>query len=322
MDRDRYKKASPKPAPKKRSVNGEETYNLRHRPTVITPRTVAKPDAPALSVPQTPQVQSTVPQNISPVQAVSPAKTVQKPQAQVKVDAELPALFDEDDEDLFGVWKTQKDIKKARQEQEAKEKAAKLAAKMLKKEQKKAQKQARKAGSATGTHARRKPKKLAVLGVLLLLLPLGFLGLSIAKNFNKPQQQTTLPEVKGQTEEAKPDFAIMRPTTEDNQATTPKFDATKKVVSYNDILADVPITVSQQPLPTAFTTDPTGQVEKLAKQINANDKISTSDTTAYAGISIKGPQTVVFTKNDLLVFIIANKKIDTIDWIKYIEKMI
>lgn len=322
MDRDRYKKASPKPAPKKRSVNGEETYNLRHRPTVITPRTIAKPEVPVVSVPQPAPAQLTVPKNIPPAQVVPQLKNSQKQQAQVKVDAELPALFDEDDEDLFGVWKTQKDIKKARQEKEAKEKAAKLAAKMLKKEQNKVRKQAKKAGHDIGRPKRRMPKMLVAFGMLLLLLPLGFLGLSIAKNLNKPQQQTASPEVKGQTEEAKPDFAIMRPTTEDNQATTPKYDTTKKVVSYNDILADVPITVSQQPLPTAFTTDPTGQVEKLAKQINANDKISTSDTTAYAGISIKGPQTVVFTKNDLLVFIIANKKIDTIDWIKYIEKMI
>lgn len=316
MDRDRYKKASPKPTPKKRSINGEETYNLRHQPIIIKPQHTESVESDLVQAPK--PILKPKQQVIKPKQPLPVAKKEEQA-LKPSVEAKLPPLFDEDDEDLFGVWKTQKDIKKARQEQEAKDRATKLAAKLLKKEQKKAQKRNRAIAKKTAKSGR---KKYYAIGAALILVPVCFFTASFFIHNDQSAEDTTT-DVLGQTTvAAKPDFSILKPTTTENQATEPKYDTKKKVVSYNDILADVPITVSQQPLPSAFIADPTGQVEKLAKQINANDKISTSDTTAYAGISIKGPQTVVFTKNDLLIFIIANKKIDTLDWIKYIEKMI
>lgn len=121
------------------------------------------------------------------------------------------------------------------------------------------------------------------------------------------------------TVSVKPDFATVYAA--GPAATELRYDETKKVASYNDTLTGVPITISQQPLPSGFKTDPSGEVAKLATQINANEKISTVDTVAYSGLSIKGPQTVVFVKNDLLIFIIAQKKIETLDWIKYIESI-
>ena len=157
---------------------------------------------------------------------------------------------------------------------------------------------------------------------LLLLLPIIGITVGVVSSSKDKRQPAGNGQVQGaEVVSAKPDFGTIKPTTIDNQATDIKYDGTKKVASFNDVIENVPITVSQQPLPSSFQEDPTAKVAELAKQINANDKISTSDVTAYSGISAKGPQTVVFTKNDLLIFIYADKKINTLTWSKYIESM-
>lgn len=330
MDADRYKKGDNKP--KKRSVNSDDS------PSSLQPRLFKnKPN-------------KLQPEPAKPVTGVSASKTLKSLKGafsdnknankielhKPKIIEPTPILFDKDDEDIFGVWKKQKDIKKARQAEEAKAKAAKKAAKILKKQRKQSANNGSKTEIAISVTIPKvsKPKipskipgynplyKKYYIGVgALLVLPLCFMLVASFTHVAKNSESTKKPEVQGKTVAAKPDFNTLKPTTSDNQATETKYDATKKVASYNDVLKDVPITVSQQPLPAKFVKDPTGEIANLAKEINANDKISTSDATAYAGISIKGPQTVVFTKNDLLVFILADKKIDQLAWADYIEKM-
>ena len=296
MDLDRFKKSQPKEAPKKRSVNGgEQITNGGHKPIIIRPNNTNKPQASGGN------------------------------------------LFD-DDKDIFGVWKKQDTIKQQRKEEEAAAKAAKKAAKQAKKLEKQRAKRQRIVSGAPKkvelslTVPTIKPKKFSlpgyrqykkayISGAILVALPI--IAISVGALTSRGDTTATNGQVEGaQTSvSAQPDFATLKPTTVENQATEPKYDGTKKVASYNDVLDNVPITISQQPLPTGFQSDPTGKVADLAKQINANDKISTSDTTAYSGLSAKGPQTIVFTKNDLLVFIYADKKINTLSWSKYIESM-
>lgn len=308
MDLDRFKKKQVKQPVLKRSVNGGEKVSFGG-PAIIKPTANTRLEAEAPSVHQ----------------------------------KHTGSLFDEDD-DIFGVWNKQKEIK---HQQKLEEKAKKAAKKALK-EQKRLEKQQLKAKRKANGDPRKlelsltmpsskkgldtlnnlkgavdyRPnhKKYYIAGTVLVGLPLVLIGFGVMNHITKPKSN---PSVQGATAQAstKPDFSTLKPTTTDNQATTIKYDTTKKVASYNDVLNDVPITVSQQPLPSGFVSDPTGKVADLAKQINANDKISTSDTTAYAGLSIKGPQTVVFTKNDLLIFIYADKKIDVLTWTKYIESM-
>jgi hypothetical protein len=293
MDRERYKSKAENDVPQKRSINGDENP----RPSTVNPKVV--------------------------------------PQQPASKQSERPLLFDDEDDDIFGVYQKQQKIKKDRKDKETADKLAKKTAKLVAKERK----QARKASGAPKEiaislslpKAPKLPKKLPgykpeykkqyIAGVSLLVLPLLILGVGLfAHQATKKDGKKTV--VLGQkTVVAKPDFTTIKPTTIENQATELKFDASKKVASFNDVLSNVPITVSQQPLPSDFKSDPTGKVESLAKQFNANDKMSVSDATAFSGISIKGPQTVIFTKDDLLVFIIADKKIDTLIWEKYIESM-
>ena len=100
-----------------------------------------------------------------------------------------------------------------------------------------------------------------------------------------------------------------------------KYDPTKKVVNYQDSIGGVPITISQQPLPSGFKDDLAARVKKLAEEFAATKTLTTANPTAYIGTSAKGPQTVIFSKKDLLVFIQSTKEIDDKDWAEYITNL-
>jgi len=93
------------------------------------------------------------------------------------------------------------------------------------------------------------------------------------------------------------------------------------VYAYGDKIGDIAISVSQQPLPSSFETDTGGHIRELAKGYNATDKITAGSTNVYIGTSAKGPQSVIFTKADLLILIKSQKKIDQKEWSAYIAAL-
>lgn len=100
-----------------------------------------------------------------------------------------------------------------------------------------------------------------------------------------------------------------------------KFNAERKVVNFRDSIGGIAITISQQPLPEGFKEDTDAKVKKLAEEFSATKTIATANPTAYIGSSEKGPQTVIFSKKNLLVFIQSTKKIDDHDWAEYITNL-
>lgn len=100
-----------------------------------------------------------------------------------------------------------------------------------------------------------------------------------------------------------------------------RYDAQRKVVNFQDSIGGVAITISQQPLPEAFKEDTEAKVKKMAEEFSATKTIATANPTAYIGTSAKGPQTVIFSKKDLLVFIQSAKKIDDHDWAEYVTNL-
>lgn len=121
---------------------------------------------------------------------------------------------------------------------------------------------------------------------------------------------------------AKPDFDYSLPKGKEDQVDQAvKFDATKKVVNYVDSIGGVTITVSQQPLPAGFSDNAQDKVRKLAEDYSANHPLTTANPTAYLGTDSKGPQTVIFTKKNLLVFIQSSNRIDDHDWAEYITNL-
>lgn len=89
------------------------------------------------------------------------------------------------------------------------------------------------------------------------------------------------------------------------------------VYAYADTVSGVPISVSEQPLPESFKSNSSDKVAELAKSYNATATITIGDTTVYIGTSAKGPQSVIFTKDNLLVLIKSEKQIENAAWSTY-----
>ena len=93
------------------------------------------------------------------------------------------------------------------------------------------------------------------------------------------------------------------------------------VYSYADTLESVVISVSQQPLPESFKSEPELQTSKLAESYSATTKFDANGTTVYLGTSASGPQSVIFTKNKLLFLIKSQNKISENAWKSYVQAL-
>jgi hypothetical protein len=91
--------------------------------------------------------------------------------------------------------------------------------------------------------------------------------------------------------------------------------------AYIDKIGNMQINVSQQQLPAEFKQKTAEKIEKLAKEYGASEKVSAGNTPVYIGTSEKGPQSVIFTKNDLLILIKSAVKIDNAVWADYVESL-
>ena len=93
------------------------------------------------------------------------------------------------------------------------------------------------------------------------------------------------------------------------------------VYAYTDKIGDLEISVSQQSLPASFKNNVDTQVAEMAKSFNATTEIEAGDTKVYIGTSANGPQSVIFTKNSLLILIKSQEKVENNDWLRYIESL-
>lgn len=164
------------------------------------------------------------------------------------------------------------------------------------------------------------PRKYVVAGcsTLGVVVVFGVAALVISGSSEKGSDK---PEVlSGNT--AQPTFAYSLPKGDSKSIDAPvKYDSQRKVVNFRDSIGGVGITISQQPLPESFKDDPQNKVKKLAEDFSATEVLSTATPTAFLGTAIEGPQTVIFTKKDLLVFIQSEKKIDNKDWAEYVTNL-
>ncbi len=173
-------------------------------------------------------------------------------------------------------------------------------------------KRARKIGS-NAYHLFSQAPRIKWVGVGLLaatILPLAL---------HSPRKATTQTDVGTSTTGVlkdsitKPPFQVATPK-KDLHSGQVAYDSTKGVAVYSIKLKDRNLVVSQQLLPEGFKSDPTSRLKTLAETIYAKDAIAGKNSTAYLGTSIKGPQTLVFVTNELLVFIKSDGKIDNDQW--------
>lgn len=94
------------------------------------------------------------------------------------------------------------------------------------------------------------------------------------------------------------------------------------VFAYSDTIDRIQISVSQQPLPRDFSSDPDKDIKELAEGFNANDRHVADDATVYfIGTSSKGPQSVILSKKDTLILIKAPAQIKPESWSAYIATL-
>jgi hypothetical protein len=93
------------------------------------------------------------------------------------------------------------------------------------------------------------------------------------------------------------------------------------VFAYADTIDGVSIFVSQQPIPDSFQPNVDDKVAQLAASYTATDKISAGSTPVYVGTSAQGPQSVIFSKNNLLVLIKSASKISDDAWTSYANSL-
>lgn len=93
------------------------------------------------------------------------------------------------------------------------------------------------------------------------------------------------------------------------------------VFAYADTIGNTPISVSQQPLPDDLKGDTPRKVEELAQWFKADQRLTIGDTKVYIGTSAKGPQSVIFVKDDLLILIKSSVALSNDQWTAYITSL-
>jgi hypothetical protein len=73
--------------------------------------------------------------------------------------------------------------------------------------------------------------------------------------------------------------------------------------------------------PNSFKEDAAGEIAKLAEQFAANEKITAGETQAYLGTDMNGPQSVILTKNDLLILAKSDAKLTSGQWENYLATL-
>lgn len=163
-------------------------------------------------------------------------------------------------------------------------------------------------------------KRWLVGGAFGLVLVVGVAG-SLAISGGRSNQDQDAPAVLSENDQ-KANFAYSLPKGDTDAIDGDvRYDSQRKVVNFKDSIGGVDITISQQPLPEDFGTDTESKVKKLAEGFSADRALTTANPTAYIGKSVEGPQTVIFSKKDLLVFIFSVKEIDDHDWAEYITNL-
>lgn len=136
----------------------------------------------------------------------------------------------------------------------------------------------------------------------------------------KPSSQTQV--VTGPVKESPP-FASLLPTGKNieelggwSRISPPDKDP---VYAYVDRIGTIQINVSQQQLPRQLESD--DDIRQLADSFDAREVIKAGDTTVYIGTSSKGPQSIIFTKNNLLILIKSTNRIAEPLWQNYIKSL-
>lgn len=166
-----------------------------------------------------------------------------------------------------------------------------------------------------------KNKVFLIVVVSTTLLFLAWLGLK-----NLPQNNTASKNPQDQVlseQQASPAFDTQLPNDDITQTEGGelRYDASKNVVSYTDIIGGMTVTISQQAAPEQFTSDPAAGMALLSQSVNAKSTLQAGGVLAHIGEKAPDQQVVVFIKNQVLVFITSATPLDNTALTDYINQL-
>lgn len=161
-------------------------------------------------------------------------------------------------------------------------------------------------------------KASIVIGSIVLLIILAVILYAVSHQPNKTTKTIQIANQLSSSSTLSPDGKTMNQLGGLRQVSP---EGVEPVYAFNDSLDDVSINVSQQTLPESFKKDAGAKVADLAKNYSATNVIKAGDVTVHIGNSSKGPQSVIFTKKDVLVLIKSENTISDTSWAAYIESL-
>jgi len=175
--------------------------------------------------------------------------------------------------------------------------------------------------------ARRVSWKLLALCAVLLL---GYIAYQVThqkpttNSATNPSATAQSSPKNGELVKATPQFKTLLPTgrsIEDfggwTRVSPPDRDP---VFAYADMFENSRLIVSQQQLPKELQNN-TRDLDMLADGYHADHFITVDGTKAHIGTSAKGPQSVIFTRSNLLILIKSSTKLSDDAWIRYIHSL-
>lgn len=182
------------------------------------------------------------------------------------------------------------------------------------------------AATLSATLKRQSKRRSALLGVAVLFLILIFI-LPIVNGSKRAAEanETGVVDPLERLERGDPDYSTLLPKDTSIKElggwTRVSPSDREPVYAYTDTIGNIPISVSQQPLPEDFKEDPTGKVKSVANSFGATEKVQVGGTTVYIGSSSNGPQSIIFQKDGLLILIKSVAPIKTPQWRDYIGSL-
>lgn len=169
-------------------------------------------------------------------------------------------------------------------------------------------------------------RRAMVAGVALVCLVVGGLGVFNLLKGGKSSPASNDPAATAQ-QQAETDFDPLVPlenlTDANGQQSKPDFryDKEKKVLGYVAEFNGANLTISQQPAPPDFKTNP-AKLMSVAESFKATTSLSTQKGMAYIATDEKTKaQVALFATDDVLVFIRSTKSLDEDEWKMYINQL-
>jgi predicted PurR-regulated permease PerM len=162
-------------------------------------------------------------------------------------------------------------------------------------------------------------KKVTLITVVIVILIASFGAVVITGQLNNTSQPTTTKNNDSPTFETLLPSSLTANELGGWQKLTPPNNEPYYV--YVHAIDNVPIKVSQQQLTSDFKNSLDTNIANIAKAYNASDSFTVNNTKVYIGTNSKGPQSVIFSKNGLLILITSDNKIANESWQNYIKSL-